>query len=184
MPYTVLFVEDDADVRESTEAILAQAGFRLLVASDGTEAMRLLEHHNVDALFTDIAMPGMLGTELARKAKEQQPGIKIMLMTGYFSRAAEAERLGRLLFKPLRSKQLVAELHQLLAGSTPLSTETTTEYDVHFVDTAGNVYDALHLECETDETAVDEAHRLDVASIGKGFDIWDGMRLVHRHRRS
>jgi hypothetical protein len=60
----------------------------------------------------------------------------------------------------------------------------TPEYDVHFVDHRSNVYDALEVEHDTDDAAIDEARRLDIASIGNGFDIWHGRRLVHRHRRS
>jgi hypothetical protein len=58
------------------------------------------------------------------------------------------------------------------------------QYDLHFVDDANNVYDALQLEHDTDEAAIAEAHRLNVASVGNGFDIWLGRRLVHRHRRN
>ena len=57
-------------------------------------------------------------------------------------------------------------------------------YDLHFVDHADNVFDALQLEHDADEAAIAEAHRLNVRSIGNGFDIWQGRRLVHRHRRN
>ena len=57
-------------------------------------------------------------------------------------------------------------------------------YNVHFVDHAGNVYDALDREHDTDEAAIDEAHRLNVPNIGNGFNLWHEHRLVHRHRRS
>jgi hypothetical protein len=56
------------------------------------------------------------------------------------------------------------------------------EYDLHFVDHGRNVYDALQLERDTDAAAIEEAHRLNVPSMGNGFDIWQDGRLVHRHR--
>jgi CheY-like chemotaxis protein len=115
-PYTILFVEDDEGVRESTATILAQHGFRLLVAQSGEEAMRLLGQEHVDVLFTDVVMPGLNGIELATQAKRLQPGLKVMFMTAYYSRGAEAQQLGRLLFKPVRDAQIVAELSDLLAS--------------------------------------------------------------------
>ena len=115
-PFTILFAEDDTGVRESTAAILVAKGFRLLVAADGEEALRLLRENDVDVVFTDVVMPNLNGIELARKARQLRPGIKVLLMTAYYSRAAEAERVGRLVFKPLRSAEIEAELRKLLAA--------------------------------------------------------------------
>jgi len=103
MPYTILFVDDDDNVRASTEAILKDAGFRMLVAKDGAEALQLLEENKVHVLFSDIVMPGISGTELARRVRQQYPDVKIMLMTGYYSRAAEAVKLGKLMIEELTS---------------------------------------------------------------------------------
>jgi two-component system, cell cycle response regulator CpdR len=115
--YTILFVEDDTIVRESTAALLATSGFCLLIATDGYEAMRLAAQNHVDVLFTDIVMFGMNGIELAKQAKLLQPDLKVMFMTGYYSRAAEAAKLGRLLLKPLRGAQIESELGNLLAAT-------------------------------------------------------------------
>jgi hypothetical protein len=57
-------------------------------------------------------------------------------------------------------------------------------YVVHFVDHGGHVFDAVALEHDSDERAVEHAHRLDVPSIGGGFDVLHEGRLVHRHRRN
>lgn len=116
-PIAVLFVEDDSHARASTAEILARHGFAMLVASDAEEALRLLENRKIDLLFTDIVMPGMDGVELARRAKQLQPDVKILFMTGYYSRAAEAARLGRLIFKPVREAQLEQAIRSLIAGS-------------------------------------------------------------------
>ena len=116
-PCTILFVEDDTAVRQSTAALLASSGFCLLVATDGYEAMRLAAQNHVDVLFTDIVMFGMNGIELAKQAKLLHPDLKVMFMTGYYSRAAEAARLGRLLFKPVRGAEIESELGNLLAAA-------------------------------------------------------------------
>lgn len=114
MPYTILCVEDDDGVRASTEAILKQAGFHPLVAKDGEEALHLLAENKVDVLFSDVVMPGISGTELAQQVRQRYPDVKIMLMTGYYSRAAEAVTLGKLMFKPLRESLMIEELTNLL----------------------------------------------------------------------
>jgi hypothetical protein len=53
---------------------------------------------------------------------------------------------------------------------------------VHFVDHADRVFDSIELEGDAHESAIEEAHRLHVPSIGAGFDIWHEGRLVHKYR--
>jgi DNA-binding NtrC family response regulator len=113
-PLTVLFVEDDTGVRDITARLLESKGVRLLVAAGSEEAMRLLEKTEVDVLFTDVVMPGLNGIELAKQAKLLRPDLKVVFMTGYYSRAAEARNFGALLYKPVRSD----ELETLLEGLT------------------------------------------------------------------
>jgi CheY-like chemotaxis protein len=67
--FTLLLVEDDPEIREATSALLREDGFRVLAADDGYEAIRVLVDHQVDLLFTDIAMPGISGVQLARQAQ-------------------------------------------------------------------------------------------------------------------
>jgi two-component system cell cycle response regulator CpdR len=116
IPYTVLFVEDDVGVRESTSAILALHDVRLFVAKDGYEALDILAQEHVDVLFTDVVMPDLNGIDLAKRALGHQPDLKVMFMTAYYSRAGEAQRLGKVLFKPLRAREIEAELDELLAA--------------------------------------------------------------------
>lgn len=112
--FTVLIVDDDPLVRGSVVAIIEAKGFRVLAAESAVEAMRILAQKHVDVLFTDIVMPGPDGIELARAAKGLQPGIQIMFSTGYFSRAAEALRVGKLLTKPMRAAQIETALREVL----------------------------------------------------------------------
>ena len=87
----------------------------MLVAEDGEDALRILEYMHVDVLFADIVMPGVNGIELAKRARQMNPNLKVILATGYFSRAAEAEQVGKLLFKPLRAPQIEAEIREMMA---------------------------------------------------------------------
>jgi two-component system cell cycle response regulator CpdR len=116
--FTIVIAEDDSAVRGIVMEVLAARGFRVLAAADGHEALRLLTGRPVDLLLADIVMPGLDGVQLARKAKQMHPGIKVLFTTGYAQRAAErdAMRYVRLLFKPLRHPELTREVETLLAG--------------------------------------------------------------------
>jgi YesN/AraC family two-component response regulator len=112
--FTVLFVDDDDLVRGPLAELLKVHGVHVLTARSALEAMRILGQEHVDVLFTDIVMPDQDGIELARQAKQLQPDIRVMFATGYFSRAAMAAELGKLLFKPLRADEVEAALKDVL----------------------------------------------------------------------
>ena len=118
----VLVVEDQPAVLELTRRVLATHGYVVLTASGGAEALALLADDEVavDLLLTDVMMPGMLGTELARRVREQRPGTKILYMSGYTD-AAVADDLdagdldsGGLVAKPFRSGQLLGRVRDIL----------------------------------------------------------------------
>ncbi|WP_051971987.1 response regulator [Massilia sp. 9096] len=81
----VLFVEDDPLVREAVVRALEEAGFEVLVAASGDEALaRLDKGLEVDVMFSDIVMPGKLsGVDLAGLLRERRPGLPVVLATGY-----------------------------------------------------------------------------------------------------
>ncbi len=112
--FTILFVDDDELVRAPVAEILSGAGFRVLVAGSASEAVRVLVREHVDVLFTDVVMPDLNGIELALHAQQLQPGIRVMFATGYFSRAADAAQLGKVLFKPMRAQQIEDALNDVL----------------------------------------------------------------------
>ena len=114
---TVLFVEDDRQVRRVITEALAARGLRVLTAEDGYDALRLLAQEHVDVLFADIVMPDLDGVELVRQAKLLRPELHVLMATGYASKAKEAASLGKLLFKPLRADQIEAEIRQLMDES-------------------------------------------------------------------
>jgi two-component system, cell cycle response regulator CpdR len=112
--FTVLFVDDDELIRAPVAEILNLAGFRVFVAGSAPEAVRVLVQEHVDLLFTDVVMPDLNGIELAIHARQLQPGIRVMFATGYFSRAADAAALGKVLFKPMRANQIEDALNDVL----------------------------------------------------------------------
>ena len=82
---TVLVVEDDAHVRLLARKVLEQAGYRVLVAAGGKEALAAAEAHEgpIDLLMTDVVMPEMSGRTLTRRLTQRHPGIKVLYMSGY-----------------------------------------------------------------------------------------------------
>jgi two-component system, cell cycle sensor histidine kinase and response regulator CckA len=82
---TILLVEDGADVLELTRSALASRGYTVLPASDGEEALRIIERRTdpIDLLLTDVVMPRMSGRELAERLTRRRPGLKVLFMSGY-----------------------------------------------------------------------------------------------------
>jgi two-component system, cell cycle sensor histidine kinase and response regulator CckA len=82
---TVLLVEDEDSLRRMAARLLTQHGYRVVQASSGPEALRMLEaqHTEIDVLVTDVVMPGMDGRELARKVRHMRPSIGVLFTSGY-----------------------------------------------------------------------------------------------------
>jgi PAS domain S-box-containing protein len=80
----VLIVEDEPDLMDVAASLFTSMGYEVLTAASGREAIEVLEHKDVDILFTDVVMPnGMDGLELATYTREHYPDTKIMLASGY-----------------------------------------------------------------------------------------------------
>ncbi len=113
---TVLLAEDDRALRRYLEVVLRRAGYDVLTAADGLEAMKALLSHAVDAIVTDAVMPHLSGPELCRFLREH-PRLKdlpVVLLSGADS-AARTEGADLYLSKPVRADELAAGLARLLA---------------------------------------------------------------------
>src|SRR5712691_3612330 len=82
---TVLLVEDEEMVRRMTREVLEGAGYRVLEAASGFEALRVSAGHTgrLDLMLTDVVMPGMSGRELAERLAPVRPGMKVLYMSGH-----------------------------------------------------------------------------------------------------
>jgi CheY-like chemotaxis protein len=82
---TILLVEDEEAVRSLVREILSRLGYRVLVASDGIEALTLSQRfpEAIHLLLTDVIMPGMDGRELAERMMVARPDTRILFMSGY-----------------------------------------------------------------------------------------------------
>src|SRR5829696_3225729 len=81
---TVLVVDDETSVRSSTARLLARAGYEVLQASSADEALAILhERGPVDAMLSDVVMPGANGFELASAVRDIAPATSVLLFTAY-----------------------------------------------------------------------------------------------------
>jgi CheY-like chemotaxis protein len=118
---TILVVEDDRDVREIAAAVLETEGYRVLEASTGDDAHRLLLAHAdlpIDVLFTDVVMPGRLdGIDLAHAARALRPGLRVLYATGFANLVRvhhDEDYIGPVLRKPYRPSELRRAIIALL----------------------------------------------------------------------
>jgi nitrogen-specific signal transduction histidine kinase/ActR/RegA family two-component response regulator len=92
---TVLVVEDDASVRDLTAGFLHSAGYRVLAAKDGIEALQYAAEYgpSIGALLTDVVMPRMRGTDLADRLTALVPDLKVILMSGYLDQIEQNSKV-------------------------------------------------------------------------------------------
>ena len=120
---TILVVEDDDRVRRLTITRLKLIGYQVLEASDGPKALDILTRGDVvDLVFTDLVMPGgMSGREVAARARQLRPRIKVLLTSGYAEELVHGDDLEReqlkVLRKPYHQADLVTALREVLATS-------------------------------------------------------------------
>jgi two-component system cell cycle response regulator CpdR len=112
----ILLAEDDEAMRAYLTRALERVGYSVTPVDRGTAALPLLEQESFELLLTDIVMPEMDGIELAQRASEIAPGMRVMFITGF---AAVALKAGvgpphaKVLSKPFHLRDLVAEIDRL-----------------------------------------------------------------------
>ena len=118
--YKVLLVDDEEEVRNAIEQRISweELGFEVIgKAQNGVKAMEIAEKLQPDVVITDIKMPYMNGLELARNLKEENPGVRILILTGFdeFEYAKEAVHLEieEYILKPVNANELSECLKRL-----------------------------------------------------------------------
>ena len=116
----ILLAEDDNDMRRFLARALTKAGYEVVSFDNGKAAYDRLREEPFELLLTDIVMPEMDGIELARRASELDPDIKIMFITGFAAVAlnsdSEAPKNAKVLSKPVHLRELVNEVNKMLAA--------------------------------------------------------------------
>jgi len=116
----IILAEDDGDMRRFLARALQNAGYEVISFDNGLSAYQRLREEPFELLLTDIVMPEMDGIELARRASELDPDIKIMFITGFAAVALNADsnapKNAKVLSKPVHLRELVNEVQKMLAA--------------------------------------------------------------------
>lgn len=114
----ILLAEDDESMRGFLQRALERAGYDVVSYENGEDAFDRLKEEPFTLLLTDIVMPKMDGIELARRASELDPDLKIMFITGFAAVAlnsdTKAAREAPILSKPFHLKDLVLQVERLI----------------------------------------------------------------------
>jgi two-component system cell cycle response regulator CpdR len=116
----IILAEDDNDMRRFLVKALQNAGYEVVSFDNGMSAYHRLREEPFELLLTDIVMPEMDGIELARRASELDPDIKIMFITGFAAVAlnpdSQTPKDAKVLSKPFHLRDLVNEVQKMLAA--------------------------------------------------------------------
>lgn len=134
----ILLADDHQILREALRLLLeSQPDFEVIAETgDGMDAARLVELHKPDVLIVDMMMPSLLGTEVARRAKQHSPSTRVIMLSmhdaeGYVAEALQAGASGYVL-KKNSSEELLSAIRQALAGqyflSRPLNERSVQAY--------------------------------------------------------
>jgi signal transduction histidine kinase/CheY-like chemotaxis protein len=121
---TILLAEDEKEVREVTREFLELAGYTVIDAKDGADALTLAEKYTgkIELLVTDMVMPGIGGRELAKRLTVVRPGLKVIYMSGYSEyanfRNEDFELRNVMLQKPFTRAVLASAVHKMLENGT------------------------------------------------------------------
>lgn len=128
---TILLVEDEDVVRGLTRKILMQAGYNVLDAKGGDEAIRLFHAHAgpIDLLLTDVVMPEISGKEIADRLLQLRPSIRVLFMSGYTDEAIVQHGVldanVKFIQKPFTWVGLTRKVREVLNRKTSVSTDYT-----------------------------------------------------------
>jgi len=127
LPLKVLIVEDDNAMAQMCAKLIRRQGHSAVIAGSGHDALRIVTAtHDVDAVLSDVQMPQMTGIELLAHLRELNPGLPVILMTGYANIVSpdDAKMLGAATYlaKPFDADALIACLERAARSRTVRST--------------------------------------------------------------
>ena len=122
---TILLVEDDATLRDLTQRVLEERGYRVLTAPSGIDALAMVERirEPIHLLLTDVVMPRMSGAALAEGVRDRNPATRVVFMSGYTDEAAVRQAAAgggiRFIQKPYKPEGLLSTIRAALDAPDP-----------------------------------------------------------------
>ena len=116
MSKPILLVDDDATIVELVANILRTAGYEVVSASNGEQALNIAQNdRRIGLVLSDIVMPGMSGIQLCENLREVRPEVKCILMSGYSMGLAVSDWNAHFLMKPFFPQDLLNKVQEVLA---------------------------------------------------------------------
>ena len=121
MKKNILLVDDDASVRESVKKVLNDAGYDVVLAAGGLEAIAQFDAHAIDLVLLDIGLPNQNGWEACRHLSREHANVPIIVITGQTGQFKSALAAGAvaLMEKPLDAHRLLHVIQELLDSRSP-----------------------------------------------------------------
>lgn len=120
--YTIMVVDDEERTRKNLDHVLGREGYSVVTAESGVRALELLEHTPVDIIITDLKMDGVDGIEVLEKARQKDPRVEVIVITGYATvpNAVEAMKKGshNYITKPFKLEEIRSSVRNALAAKT------------------------------------------------------------------
>ena len=178
----VLIVDDEISVRKVMAAVLAQLGLPCETAASGEEALRILETHRIDAVISDLQMPGMSGMELLAKVRQSYPQMVFLVVTGVddIRIGVEAMRKGAddYLVKPLQVDANIVSASLTRAWRVKRLEHEVEDYRHHLEEIVAEQTQQLREALRQIERSYD--HTLEV--LGAAIDLRDSPTAGHSRR--
>ncbi|MEW6510845.1 MAG: sigma-54 dependent transcriptional regulator [Bacteroidota bacterium] len=118
MPETILLVDDDVKMKSIVAEVLQHEGFRMLTATNGSDALRTVEASPVDLILLDVGLPDINGIDLLRRLNHIRPAVPVVIISGYatIDKAVSATKLGAYDFleKPLEPQRVLVTIRNAL----------------------------------------------------------------------
>ena len=112
----LLLVDDEERFLHTTKILLEKRGIVAFTATNGMDALKIMEAHRIDVVILDVKMPGIDGVEVLRKAKQKHPLVEVIMLTGHASveSAIEGLKLGAFdyLLKPCNISDLIEKVNE------------------------------------------------------------------------
>jgi CheY-like chemotaxis protein len=119
---TILVVEDEATIRSIVRIVLERKGHIVLEAGDGMDGLTVSRAFSgrIDLVVSDVRMPKMDGPEMVSRLRAERPGIKILLMSAYFTQSLPSDTTEEFLAKPFLPADIEKKVQEMLAPDQPL----------------------------------------------------------------
>jgi CheY-like chemotaxis protein len=121
MSKVILVVDDDPDVLDVAAKLIESFGYQPKVAANAADALRLVKIDGIDAVLTDVVMPGMNGYQLAQRVREIEPRLPVICVTGYPNVAEDDRHCDIVLQKPYRAALLKKTPNTVLSAKPAAS---------------------------------------------------------------